>query len=250
MRDDDLKQKIEACVQEAAEYLRHENTEAAREELYQAQDLAAEIENNEERRFAWSALAKHMINAQFADMANLLAKKLIALDRKLGNTRYLVTDLLTYGSSLHLSGQHPDAAGIYQEALDLSVETKAWHNAAAASSNYAAALAAQGKLDEARSWLDTSLDYLKRESNADTEIRTYGMIISIMERQQESSENCFKLARWVLDTYEEKMQAAHRMILRRALDPALKRFFAENRDLAPEDWVSLNFPELMEDDHG
>lgn len=249
MADEQIEKRVEDLVRECAERLKRNDKDGASYCLSQALDVAGEIENVETRRLSWSALAKHMINAKFPELANLAAKRLIPLDRRIGKTQYLITDLLSYGSSLHLSAQHAAAADIYRQALDLSLKTEAWHNAASASSNLAAALAALGDLQEARHLLDKSLEYLKRQPWTDTEIRTWAMVIGIMNQQGEPAQKCFDVARQVLDKYRPNMNSAFRSILQRALDPVLKKFFSDNPQIDPGQWVPSHFPELMDPDH-
>ncbi len=181
------------------------------------------------------------------ELSGQLARKLISLDHKLGNTKYVITDVLSYGSSLHVHGQDLEAEAVFRQALDLSLEIESWQQAAAASSNLAMTVAARGELKEARAGLDRSLTWLAREPDRDTAIRTQGMIIGIMNAQGTPPVECFRHARHVIEMYRGDWDRSCSVVLGNALTPVLNRFFADNPALDSGDWVPRNFPELMED---
>ena len=92
--------------------------------------------------------------------------------------------------------------------------------AAAASSNYAMAIAARGALHEAEVRLRQSLEYLVREPDLDTEIRTRAMLLRVSHARGQPPAACFQQARSLIDAHDRSMTANHRAVLRAALDIA------------------------------
>lgn len=245
MTDESYSKLAKTYLNAARESSMQRDDQGMRYHLAQAADAAGEIEDDTSRRFAWSIVAQHAVHVQYPELSQQLARKLIRLDRKLGNTHWVIIDVLSYGSSLHLTSQHLEAEDVCRQAFDLALEIESWQHAAAASSNYAAAVAARGALEEAQSWLERSLLYLEREPDLDTEIRTRAMLIQVRHARGESPAMCFKAARALIDEHKTKMNDVYRAVLQRALDPVLKSFFADKPDLQPPAWVDEHFPELM-----
>lgn len=220
--------------------------QATRYYLAQAAAAASEIVDDTSRRHALSSIAKHAVNMEYPELSQQLARQLIRLDRQLGRIGWVITDLLSYGSSLHHSRQHLEAEGVYLQAYDLALEIKSWQRAAAASTNYAAAIAARGALDEAQKWLESSLKYLHREPDLDTEVRTRVMLIQTMHIRGEKLATCFETTRELLNEHKNNISRVHRILIHGMMDPVLKSYFNENPDLEPQTWIRENFPELME----
>ncbi len=214
--------------------------------LAQAADAANEIEDDISRRTAWSDVAKGAVDMQYPELSQPLARKLIRLDRKLGYTTWVLTDVLSYGSSLLLTRQHLEAEDVFLQVLDLALELESWQHAAAASSNYAAAIAQRGAMEEAQNRLESSLEYLDRQPSLDTEIRTRATLIEVRYARGEPPAMCFKMARALLNEHKTKITRVYRVILQRVLDQVLKSYFANNPNLQPLTWVGEHFPELME----
>lgn len=250
MRDESRIKLVEDYLAEAGAASKRRDSQGTRYHLAQARDAAGEIEDDRSRRFAWSSVAQNAVNVQYPELTQQLARKLIRLDRKLDCTHWVITDILSYGSSLHLSRQHLEAEEVYRQAFDLAMEIESWQQAAAASSNYAAAIAARGALEEAQDWLQRSLKYLAREPDLDTEVRTRAMLLRIRHASGAGPTVCLDEARSLLDEHNTEMTDGQRAVLRGALDPVLKSFFEKNPGLRPPAWVEEHFPELMEDPDG
>ncbi len=246
MRNPSFKMIVESNIIAASEANAQGDDPATRYYLAQAADAAGEIEDDRSRRTAWSVVAKHAINTEYPELSQQLARKLIRLDRKIGRISWVITDLLSYGSSLHLTGQHIEAEEVYRQAFDLAVEIESWQRAAAASTNYAAAIAMRGKLEEARRWLERSLEYLHREPNLDTEFRTRSMMIEVMHLSGEEPTRCFAAARKLIDDHKADLSRGYCVILQKMLDPILKSYFTDHPTLHPQRWIGEHFPELME----
>lgn len=241
MSDESYIAHVETYLDAASETSKQYDDDGTRYHLSQAADAASEIKDDRTRRFAWSNVAKHAINVQYPELSQQLARKLIRLDRKLGQTSWVITDVLTYGSSLQLTRQHLEAEDVYRQAFDFALEIESWQHAAAASSNYAAAIAARGALKDAQDWLERSLKYLEREPDLDTEIRTRAMLIQVKHARGAPPAACFEEARSLLDEVKTKMASVHHVVLKRALDPVLKSYFGNNPNLTSIKWVKCCF---------
>ena len=243
-------ERVESFLVEASATSRRHDPDATRYLLAQAADAAAGIEDDRSRRFALSSIAQHAVNVFYPELAQQLARQLIRLDRQLGCTSWVITDVLSYGSSMHLSRQHLEAEEAFRQAFDLALQIESWQQASAASSNYAAAIAARGALEEAEGWLRRSLECLAREPDLDTEIRTRAMLIQIRHALGESPASCLDQARSLIDERGAQMTDSHRGVLQAALEPVLASVFAANPELDPPAWVEQHFPELMEERSG
>ena len=249
MSDEPWIKLVRSYLAGASDASRRYDTEAARYYLAQAADAAAEIDDDKERRLAWSIVAKGAVNVRDTELSQQLARKLIRLDRKLANPRWVIVDLLSYGSSLHQSLQHLEAEDVYRQAFDLALEIKSWQNTAAAGSNYAMAIAARGDVKEARKWAQRALEQLEREPNADTELRTRAFLLRVGHAEGEPVAECLAKARSLVDQFAGRLTGGLCRVLQEALEPLLKSYFSENPGVDTREWVGEHFPELMEDAH-
>jgi tetratricopeptide (TPR) repeat protein len=247
MTDEQLVEQTRSTENEAIDLIRRNHRQQAEHHLSQAAQFCSQIQDMQVRRKQSATLALLMVELQFAELANIVAREAIELDHQLDDTPHFVEDLLTYGWSLHLMGRHIDAAEHFRQARDLALGMEAWHNAASATSNLAAAIAAEGGLNEALELLHGSLTLLERESRVDTQIRTRTMMIRVMNALMESPESCFDEAREILNRFGQDMNPRYHSMVREALDAPLRRFFAAHANLDPRQWVPQTFPELMEE---
>src|SRR6185295_12637876 len=101
----------------------------------------------------------------------------------------VVNDFLSYGNIQNNIGNHAKARDAYQEALDISMQSKKFSNAASCSTNLAMLYFKDHQVVSAMKLLEQSFEFLKKDPFPETEFftRINWLQIAYYEKQNENS---------------------------------------------------------------
>jgi tetratricopeptide (TPR) repeat protein len=238
-------QKVREMRAAALMHLQRRDPRRASYFFTRAAYFAEDIEDPLLRRNEYGPLAEHLIRAGLGEMGLRLALEAISIDRKLGDTRRLVSDFLSYGNALGRMGRHGKALEAFKQALDISLTEGAYANAASAATNIAAIYANGGRFDDALKLLSDSLGYLRKSPFPETEVDTRLSVLRLYEHLKKPPRLSLDFGRETLDCVGTEMGQRRRAELSGLLNEAAGRRAAEEPSLSREELIAQLFPELV-----
>lgn len=206
-----------------------------------ALDYYEAIQDDAERSTELGAFALLLYQVGFPDLSLIAAQEAVKLDERLGNPRQMAEDIVTCGNAqLHL-GNTDEGLSLYRRALDICLADGDLDNAASASTNIAAIIGNQGKMEEAIHMMYQSLDYLRQKSHLATEIITRIALTQALEVEEYPPEDIFAVASPVVK-YAIELRPDQWEGLRGPLEQTVRRYVQlhpeTNPDAVKRDYLS------------